>query len=85
MPVGQVVFVSRNGGMIVVQHDDGFALVELLGSEGEFQRGDEVRADWDGLGGEPIYKDRQRHDAYFQGSWGQWQTPVRVAQQMGGG
>jgi hypothetical protein len=24
---GQVIFVSRNGGMIVVQHEDGYTLV----------------------------------------------------------
>ena len=82
---GKVVFVSRNGGMLVVQHGDGFALVELLGSEGELSLGDVVIADWDGLGGEPLFRGGERFDAYFQGTWGQWQTPVSMARNMGGG
>lgn len=85
MPTGQVAFVSRNGGMIVVRHDDGFAVVELLGSEGEFQVGDVVQGRWDELGGEPIYKDRLRYDAFFQGSWASGAQAVMIARNTGGG
>lgn len=85
MPAGQVLFVSRNGGMIVVGHDDGFAVVELLGSEGEFQVGDAVRGRWDGLGGEPIFKEGAEYDAFFQGSWASGQQAVMIARNTGGG
>lgn len=36
---GQVIFVSMNGGMVVVHHDD-HAVVELLGDEGTVRVGD---------------------------------------------
>jgi len=85
MSQGQVVFISRNQGMIVVQHDDGFAVVELLGSEGEFSNGDVVRGDWGALGGEPIFKCGDEHDAYFQGSWGAVTRAVSIARKTGGG
>ena len=85
MAQGHVVFISRNQGMIVVQHNDGFAVVELLGSEGEFSVGDVVRGDWNALGGEPIFKDRERHDAYYQGSWGSAEHAVQIARNSGGG
>lgn len=85
MAGGQVVFVSLNRGMIVVQHNDGFAVVELLGSEGELQIGDDVKGDWDALGGEPIFKDDDEHDAYFQGNWGSAALAVEIARNAGGG
>jgi hypothetical protein len=71
--------------MIVIRHSDGFAVVELLGSEGEFGVGDLVAGDWTALGGEPIYKDRYPHDAYFQGSWGSAAQAVTIARNTGGG
>lgn len=85
MSIGVVVFVSRNGGMIVVQHDRGFSVVELLGGEGEIGRGDRLRADWLALGGEPFEKDGDSYDAYFQGCWGNPNAAVDIARRIGGG
>lgn len=85
MTQGTVVFASPNQGVIVVQHDDGYAVVELLGSEGEFETGDVVKGDWDGLGGEPIFKDGKAHDAYFQGNWGAASQAISIARNIGGG
>lgn len=85
MESGKVVFVSPNQGMIVVQHDDGFAVVELLGSEGEFGLGDIVKGRWDELGGEPIQKAGVEHDAYYQGNWSVGEQAVAVARRTGGG
>lgn len=82
---GQVVFVSRNEGMIVVHHDDGYAVVELIGDEGSFSVGDRVEGDWDALGGEPLFADGETLDAYFQGSWGSRDTAVQIARNTGGG
>jgi hypothetical protein len=80
---GLVFFVSSNGGMVVVQHDDGFALIELLGKEGELVLKDVVLGDWDALGGETVFKDREKFDCYFQGSWGSHETPIKIARQTG--
>lgn len=85
MTQGKIVFVSRNKGMIVVQHTDGFAVVELLGSEGEFSKEDVVTGDWDALGREPIYKCGDEHDAYYQGSWGSVNHAMSIARNTGGG
>ncbi|AUJ63280.1 hypothetical protein B9057_02590 [Aestuarium zhoushanense] len=71
--------------MIVVQHDVGFAVVELLGSEGEFQVGDVVRGQWDELGSEPVFKDGEEQDAYYQGNWGSLEKAITIARNTGGG
>ena len=87
MPSGRVRFVSPNKGMIVVSHDDGYTVVELLGSEGEFAVGDEVSGNWSAVGGEPIYSHSSRipRDAYFQGTWPTFEGAARVARTTGGG
>ncbi|GEM_PF-2162800 len=85
MTSGTVVFVSRNQGMIVVQHAQGFAVVELLGSEGEIERGDQLRGDWLALGGETFWKASEAYDAYFQGCWGNGEAAVAMARRIGGG
>lgn len=81
---GTVIFSSRNGAMLVVQHEDGFALIEMLGSEGEIRVGARVRGDWNAVAGEPIYWDGRRFDAYFQGNWPSREVPIRLARQTGG-
>ena len=85
MAQGRIVFVSRNQGMIVVHHEDGFTVVELLGSEGEFQNGDVVKGDWDELGSEPIFESDKEHDAYFQGTWATDTVAISMARNNGGG
>ncbi|TGP30190.1 hypothetical protein EN828_28065 [Mesorhizobium sp. M2D.F.Ca.ET.185.01.1.1] len=82
---GQVVFVSRNSGMIVVHHVDGYAVVELIGDEGSLSVGDRVKGDWDALGGEPLFANDHTLDAYFQGSWGSRDAAVQIARNTGGG
>lgn len=85
MAMGTVVFVSRNGGMIVVQHGRGFTLAELLGGEGEIERGDELRGDWMSLGGESLYKAGEEYDAVIQNIYGRVDDAVMAARRMGGG
>lgn len=85
MASGSVIFVSRNYGMIVVQHDQGFSVVELLGGEGEIQRGDQLRGDWLALGGESFWKDGEAYDAFFQGCWGNPSAAIQIARNTGGG
>lgn len=81
---GQVIFVSRNGAMLVVQHEDGYALVEMLGDEGAIELGAEVDGDWSAVAGEPIYCDGRRYDAYFQGNWPGRAAAIQVARNTGG-
>lgn len=83
--IGRVTFTSRNGGMVVVQHSDAFALVEMLGDEGELRPGDRVSADWSELGGGHVEKDGVGYEVFFQGSWGAADIPVQMARQAGGG
>lgn len=87
MARGEVAFVSLNGGMVVVSHDDGFTIVELLGNEGEIEVGDIVFGDWHALGGEPIKKSGEdgAYDSYYQGLWGNLNSAISVARKTGGG
>lgn len=85
MALGTVIFVSRNGGMIVVQHDQGFTLAELLGGEGEIERGDSVRGSMMSLGGETFYKDGEAYDAFVQNIYERADAAVAAARRMGGG
>lgn len=85
MVTGTVVFVSRNGGMIVVQHDHGFTLAELLGGEGEIERGDQLRGDWMSLGGESLYKEGEVYDAVIQNIYGRADAAVLAARRLSGG
>jgi hypothetical protein len=84
MARGQVIFVSKNGAMLVVQHDDGFTLVEMIGDEGALAIGDQVAGDWDAEGGEPIRSAGSKYDAYFQGTWGSREAPIEIARRTGG-
>ena len=80
MTSGRVIFVSSNSAMLVVQHDDGFALVELIGDEGEVSTGDVVSGDWSAVAGEPLLlSDGRKLDAYFQGNWPSPDAPMAMA------
>lgn len=76
---GRVIFSGRAGGMLVVQHEDGFTLVEMLGCEGDVQLGDTVVGDWNALGDALLFKGPKRFATYFQGTWGSHDTPVQMA------
>lgn len=82
---GQVIFISANFGMLVIHHSDGYAVVELLGREGEIERGAAVSGRWDALGSEPLFVRGETFDAYFQGSWGSKDASIRIARNAGGG
>lgn len=82
---GQVIFVSRNHAMLVIHHSDGYAVVEMLGREGEIEVGAIVSGDWNALGGEPIFMNGEPFDAYYQGNWGSRDAALRIARNTGGG
>lgn len=81
MAIGIVSYVSRNSGMLVVSHDDGHTVVELLGREGQVERGDAVTGDWSANGREYLRRrgDPELYDAYFQGTWPTFEGAVRIA------
>lgn len=82
---GDVVFVSRNQGMVVVKSEEGFTLVELLGDEGFVEVGDRALGDWTAEGGERMTVRKRSLDAIFQGTYGGLVQAVTMARRMGGG
>ena len=66
--------------MAVVKHDDGYALVELIGNEGELSKNDSLYGDWSANGGEIISKNRVDMDVYLQGSWPNDKIPIALAE-----
>ena len=85
MASGQAIFVSRNQAMIVVQHDDGFAVIELLGGEGALEVGVAVRGDWNVSGSGTIRANGESYEVLFQGSWGSRDIAISIARKSGGG
>ena len=78
MSAGTIVFDSRNGGMVVVRHDDGYTLVEMLGDEGAL-----VMCDIVSETGMPWVASQSTHRAiatrrYFQGTWASPEPPIRM-------
>jgi hypothetical protein len=69
--------------MLVVRHDDGYALIEMLGDEGAITVSAQVRGDWNAVASEPIFCNGQRYDAFFQGNWPERETPIRLASGVG--
>lgn len=87
MPRGVVTYVSPNFGMLVVSHDEGHTVVEMLGSEGEIVKGDVLFGEWTENGSETFRKfgERSVFDAYFQGTWGDFMAAAGMASRIGGG
>lgn len=81
MSHGTVVHLSPNQGMVVVQHDDGFTVVELIGNEGDLELGDRLIGNWEDDGGETIRVPRLQanFDVYMQGTWASKADAIRVA------
>jgi len=70
--------------MLVVQHEEGFTVVEMLGDEGILEVGDYVSGDWTAVAGEPIRREDEVFDAFFQGCWNNHNAAVMVARRTGG-
>lgn len=68
-----------------MHHDDGYAVVELLGDEGTVRVGNIVQGDWNALGGEPLFADGETLDSYFQGNSGSRDAAIQIARNTGGG
>ena len=75
---GKVIFVSRNHSALVVRHDDGFAVVETLGREGEIGLGELVYGNWEAIGNKHIKANGELFEVFIQGSC----EPPRVCRRL---
>lgn len=87
LPKGVVTYVSLNVSMLVVSHDEGHTVVELLGGEGEIAKGDVLVGDWTENGDETFEKvgGPSVYDACFHGNWGDFGAAANIALRTGGG
>lgn len=85
MENGSVIYISPQQNMLVISHDEGFSVVELLGDEGFIERGDTLMADWSELGSGTICRGAERFDVYFQGTWVSAEQAIHIAYRTGGG
>jgi hypothetical protein len=69
-------------GALAVANDEGWTVVELLGSEGEIGVGDIVFGNWNALGGEDLICRGRKYSAYFQGT-GSKMWAVKMVSQWG--
>ena len=66
---GTVVDVSKNKAALAVSNEEGWTVVELIGSEGKITVGDTVFArDWLAIGSEDLILNDEVFSAYFQGT-----------------
>lgn len=78
---GTVAFITKHG-VLVVRHDDGYAVVEIMEGEHVIGRGDEVGASWIGRGGDNLFRLGVEHQAFFHGNYEDQQEAVHIAQHM---
>jgi hypothetical protein len=64
---GTVMAISKNKAALAVSNENGWTVVELIGSEGEIAVGDIVSGDWGKHGGQDLILNRRKFSAYFQG------------------
>jgi hypothetical protein len=86
MTWGNVVFVSKNGAWIAVQHDGGGAAVNLIGDEGLVEVGDLLKGDWDADGGETVFSQnlQRKIDISIEGHFGSVQAAIKKAIEWSG-
>jgi hypothetical protein len=66
---GTVVAVSKNKAALAVSNEEGWTVVELIGSEGKIAVDDTVFArDWLAVGSEDLIFNDEVFSAYFQGT-----------------
>ncbi len=65
---GTVVAVSKNKAALAVSNEEGWTVVELIGSEGEIAAGDSVFGDWQATGSEDLIFNGEPFSGYFQGT-----------------
>ena len=81
--VGQIVFIAvNNAEVIVVKHDDGFAVVELVGNKDRLAKGDRVSGDWALLGQDSLTFGSRKLSAYYQGSLPSFDEAVSMARKV---
>jgi hypothetical protein len=77
----QIVFIATNTAVFVIQHGDGFAVVELTGDGdgGKVAKGDQIQGDWSKLGLETVTFAGRKLSSYFHGSSATLDEAVGVA------
>jgi hypothetical protein len=81
---GEVVFVAvNNTEVIVVRHDGGFAVVELVGNEEKISKADRVSGDWSKLGQDSLLFGGRKLSCYYQGSLATLDEAVGMARKVG--
>ena len=80
---GIVVFIPKDG-FIVVKHDRGFTVIELIEDAVDISRGDRIGGDWSGPCGS-VYKLGIEYDAHYSPLDGDLETAVERAQFLASG
>lgn len=80
---GIVVFIPTDG-FLVVKHDLGFTVVELIEDAADISRGDRIGGEWSGPGGS-VYKLGIKHDAHYSPLDEDLETAVERAQYLASG
>lgn len=80
---GTVVAVSKNKAALAVSNEEGWTVVELIGSEGKIAAGDSVFGDWQATGSEDLIFNGEPFSACFHGT-GDRQWALRQIDHWGG-
>jgi hypothetical protein len=79
---GIVVVTIASEGLIVVDHDHGFTVVELIEDDVPVRPGDRIGANWTSYGGDNLFKLGVKHDAFFHCCWSSIEEAVDAARDM---
>ncbi|HZO46422.1 MAG TPA: hypothetical protein VFB68_11045 [Xanthobacteraceae bacterium] len=75
---GKAVSVTHDGRLLIVKHQDGYCLIEMIGSASELSIGDTILGQWD-AGGTVVLRGNEIFDCRFQGSWVSLEEAVATA------
>jgi hypothetical protein len=81
---GKIVHVTESRVMLIVQHQNGYCLIEMTGNAKRLGIGDVLLGQWDQAGGEVVLRGNEIFDCRFQGTWVSFEEALATARRATG-
>jgi hypothetical protein len=81
---GKIAYVAQDGVMVIVQHQHGYCLIEMIGGARKLSIGDVLLGQWDEAGGKLVLRGNEIFDCRFQGTWINFDEALATARRATG-